>query len=81
MVGSNDDRAVWQEFGTDRIPSRSLIASAGMVCEPQIHAMARETVGAALAGHSAASAIIHAAKEAAHAWRELGDDLLDEDNR
>ena len=73
-VGTNDDKAEWMEFGTSTIPPRSFIASAGMVCEPQIHAIAVETIGATLAGHSA-SAILHAAKEAAHVWRELGHDL------
>ena len=75
-VGSDDDKAVWMEFGTSTIPPRSFIASAGMVCEQQIHTMAVETIGATLAGHSAASAIYHAAKEAAHVWAELGRDLM-----
>ncbi len=74
-VGSNDDKAVWQEFGTSTIPPRSFIASAGMVREGQIHEKARETVGAALAGHSAASAIYHAAKELGRQAREGMDDL------
>ena len=80
-VGSDSDKAVWHEFGTSTIPPRSFIASAGMVCEPQIHELAVETIGAVLGGHSAASALVHAAKEAAHVWRELGDDLVDEDKR
>ena len=74
-VGSNDDKAVWQEFGTSTIPPRSFIASPGMVCEGQIHKMARETVGAALAGHSAAGAIYRAAKELGRHAREAMDDL------
>jgi hypothetical protein len=61
------------------IPPRSFIASAGMVCEPQIHAMARETVGAALAGHSDFALILHAAKEAGHVLQELHDQFLDRD--
>jgi phage gpG-like protein len=74
-VGSDEDKAVWMEFGTSTIPPRSFIASAGMVCEPQIHAMAVETVGAALGGASAASAIYHAAKELGHQIHEGMDDL------
>jgi hypothetical protein len=50
-----------------------------MVCEPQIHAMARETVGAALAGHSDFALILHAAKEAGHVLQELHDQFLDRD--
>jgi phage gpG-like protein len=74
-VGTNDDKAVWMEFGTSTIPPRSFIASAGMVCEGQIHEMAVETVGAALAGHSAASAIYHAARELGRQAQEGMDDL------
>lgn len=80
-VGSDSDKAVWHEFGTSHVPPRSFIGAAAREAEPTIHRMAVETVGAVLAGHSAASAIVHAAKEAAHVWRELGDDLLDEDKR
>jgi len=38
-VGSNDDKAVWQEFGTSKIPPRSVIGIAGARSESEIHAL------------------------------------------
>lgn len=38
-VGSNDDKAVWQEMGTPKIPPRSVIGIAGARSEAEIHAL------------------------------------------
>jgi hypothetical protein len=39
-VGSNSDKAVWQELGTSRIPPRSFLVGAAVHMEEQIHKMA-----------------------------------------
>jgi hypothetical protein len=39
-VGSNNDKAVWHELGTARIPPRSFLAGAAMAMEYKIHKMA-----------------------------------------
>ena len=43
-VGTNDDKAVWQELGTSRIPPRSFLVGAAVREEPKIHAMAAREV-------------------------------------
>ena len=57
-VGSNEDNAVWQEFGTDRIPPRSFIRLAGVESEDAIHEITTATVGRAFAGHKAGSVVM-----------------------
>src|SRR5258708_3550610 len=47
-VGSNNDKAVWHELGTARIPPRSFLAGAAMAMEDKIHKMAARAVMAAL---------------------------------
>src|SRR5258708_21952686 len=49
-VGSNNDKAVWHELGTSRIPPRSFLAGAAMHMEPQIQAMAAKAAEAVIAG-------------------------------
>jgi phage gpG-like protein len=49
-VGSNDDKAVWQELGTSRIPPRSFLVGAAKTAEPAIHAMAAKAAVAVLEG-------------------------------
>jgi len=39
-VGSNNDKAVWHELGTARIPPRSFLMGAAMRMEPKIYKMA-----------------------------------------
>src|SRR5258707_8114994 len=39
-VGSNNDKAVWHELGTSKIPSRSFLAGAAMTMEDKIHKIA-----------------------------------------
>src|SRR5882762_9414878 len=49
-VGSNNDKAVWHELGTARIPPRSFLMGAAMAMEDKIHKMAARAVMAVLAG-------------------------------
>src|ERR1019366_3884946 len=49
-VGSNNDKAVWHELGTSKIPPRSFLMGAAIRMEPKIHALAARAVMAVLAG-------------------------------
>jgi phage gpG-like protein len=51
-VGSNNDKAVWHELGTSKIPARSFLMGAAVRMEPQIHAMAARAVMAVMRGES-----------------------------
>ena len=46
-VGSNDDKAVWQELGTDKIPPRSFLGGAAVELEPKI----QREIGLAYVAH------------------------------
>jgi phage gpG-like protein len=74
-VGSNNDKALWQEFGTLHIPPRSFIGMAAIECEERIHKLTRDVIGRAFAGHGAGGLheLIHIAKEI----RELGHKLAE----
>jgi phage gpG-like protein len=82
-VGSNLDIAVFQEFGTSRIPPRSFLASSAIASEDKIHRMAGATAVAALSGHgrhaSDVREMLHLLHAAGHVFKEAIDDLLDED--
>jgi hypothetical protein len=79
-VGSDLDRAVWQELGTSRIPPRSFLVSSAIASEEKIHRMAAATTIAALSGfgHGARDVreMLHLLHQAGHALYELGEDLL-----
>jgi phage gpG-like protein len=79
-VGSDLDRAVWQELGTSRIPPRSFLVSSAIASEDKIHRMAAATTIAALSGfgHGARDVreMLHLLHQAGHALYELGEDLL-----
>jgi phage gpG-like protein len=51
-VGSNNDKAVWHELGTAKIPPRSFLAGAAARMEGPIHAMAAKAVHAVMRGES-----------------------------
>jgi hypothetical protein len=83
-VGSNNDKAVWQELGTSKIPPRSFLAGAAQHMEPKIHAMAERAVVAVMLGKGLASAemrellhLLHAIRHAGHAVGEAADTVLD----
>jgi phage gpG-like protein len=69
-VGSNSDKAVWQELGTSRIPPRSFIGLAAIQSEDKIHKIATQCIGRALAGHGVGG--LH---ELLHALHFLGEQL------
>lgn len=50
-IGSNDNKAVWQELGTDRIPARSFLGAGAFRKEDEIHEHLGAAVTAALVGH------------------------------
>jgi hypothetical protein len=79
-VGSDLDKAVWQELGTSRIPPRSFLVSSAIASEDRIHRMAAATTIAALSGfgHGARDVreMMHLLREAGHALYELGEDIL-----
>jgi len=79
-VGSDLDRAVWQELGTSRIPPRSFLVSSAIASEDRIHRMAGAVAVGALSGHGRnvrdVGEIFHLLREAGHALYELGEDIL-----
>jgi hypothetical protein len=83
-VGSDLERAVWQELGTSRIPPRSFLVSSAIASEDRIHRMAAATTIAALSGlgHGARDVreMLHLLHQAGHALKELGEDLLGDDD-
>jgi phage gpG-like protein len=83
-VGSDHDRAVWHELGTNKIPPRPFLMGAAMRMEPQIHAMAARAVMAVLAGRGLHSAelgeLIHLLRHVGHAMKETADTVLDGPN-
>ena len=82
-VGSNLDRAVWQELGTSRIPPRSFLVSSAIASEDKIHRMAGATAVAALSGYgrhaSDVREMLHLLHAAGHVFKEAIDDLLEDD--
>jgi hypothetical protein len=82
-VGSDLEIAVYQELGTSRIPPRSFLASSAIASEDKIRRMAAATTIAALSGygHGARDVreMLHLLHRAGHALKELGEDLLGDD--
>jgi hypothetical protein len=83
-VGSDLDIAVYQELGTKHIPPRSFLASSAIASEDKIHRMAAATTIATLSGYGRHAGeireILHLLHRAGHAFKELIDDLLDDDD-
>jgi phage gpG-like protein len=86
-VGSDLEIAVYQELGTSRgLPPRSFLVSSAISSEDKIRRLAAATTIAALSGfgHNAHSVreILHLAGHVLREFKELGEDLLgdDEDN-
>ena len=83
-VGSNDDVAVYQEFGTSRIPPRPFLMGAAMRLEPDIHKLFKRAVMAIVLGkglHSSEMAellhLLHTIKHVGHAVGEAVDYALE----
>jgi phage gpG-like protein len=83
-VGSNNDKAVWHELGTTKIPPRPFLMGAAIRMEPLIHAMAAKAVVAVMMGRGLASAemaelmhLLHELRHVGHAVGEAMDTVLD----
>jgi hypothetical protein len=83
-VGSDLDVALYQEMGTSRIPPRSFLRSAAIASEDKIHRMAAATTIAAFSGFGRNARdvreMLHLLHRAGHALKELGEDLLGDDD-
>jgi hypothetical protein len=84
-VGSNNDKAVWQELGTVKIPPRSFLVGAAQHMEEKIHKMALRSVIAVLEGRGLHSSelgeLIHLLKHAAHAVKETAEEIFSDDEK
>jgi HK97 gp10 family phage protein len=82
-VGTDNKAAPFLEFGTSRMPPRSFLRSAAISSEDKIHRLAAAVTIAALSGHGRnardAREMLHLLHKAGHAIKELGEDLLDDD--
>jgi phage gpG-like protein len=80
-VGSNNDKAVWHELGTSRIPPRSFLVGAAVHMEDKIHKMAARAVMAVMMGKglhgSEMAELIHLLKHVGHALKEAAATVLD----
>jgi hypothetical protein len=81
-VGSNNDKAVWQELGTSRgIPPRSFLVGAAMRMERRIHQMAYRRVIAAFSGRGASARdwkeTMHILEMGGHAIKKAWEDLTE----
>jgi phage gpG-like protein len=81
FVGSDNDKAVWHEFGTSRIPARPFLSSAAMQMEGEIHKLAAKAVRAVIAGRglhgSEMAELIHLLRHVGHAVKEAVDYALE----
>jgi phage gpG-like protein len=82
QVGSNNDKAVWHELGTNHIPPRSFLASSAISMEEKIHRMAERAVIAVLEGRGLHSAemreLLHLLGRAYHNVKEAVEDALED---
>jgi phage gpG-like protein len=83
-VGSNNDKAVWHELGTTKIPPRSFLAGAAQHMEDKIHKMAARAVMAVILGkglHSSEMAellhLLHTIRHVGHAVGEAVNEAID----
>ena len=86
-VGSNDDKAVFQELGTSRgIPPRSFLGAAAALEGPAVAKMMEKVVGAAIGGRLANGSqvgeffeLARVLGHVAHEIKERASDLLNSD--
>jgi hypothetical protein len=86
FVGSDNDKAVWQEYGTSRIPPRPFLAGAAMAMEPKIHELFKRAVMAVALGkglHSSEMAellhLLHTIHHIGHEVNEVAQKALETD--
>jgi hypothetical protein len=84
-VGSNNDKAVWHELGTSKIPPRSFLVGAAVHMEDKIHKMAARAVMAVMLGkglHGSETAeLLHFLKHAAHQIKEDVKEIFSDDEQ
>jgi phage gpG-like protein len=86
-VGSNNDKAVWQELGTNRgIPPRPFLSLAAQEEGPAVAKMMAGVIGAAVGGRLATGSrvgeffeLAHKLGEALRPIKDMGEDLLSPD--
>jgi HK97 gp10 family phage protein len=82
-VGTDNKAAPFLEFGTSKMPPRSFLVSSAISSEDKIHRMAAAATIAALSGHGHGARdvreMLHLLHQAGHALKELGEDLLGDD--
>jgi hypothetical protein len=82
QVGSSNDKAVWHELGTSRIPPRSFLVSSALSQEERIHKMAERAVVAVLLGrglHSQEMAeLIHLLRHVYHHVKETVEEAFED---
>jgi phage gpG-like protein len=80
-VGSNNDKALWHELGTSRIPPRSFLAGAAQHMGPEIEKMATKAVVAVMLGKGLHSSemleLLHLLKHVGHHVKEAVDYALE----
>jgi hypothetical protein len=84
QVGSNEDKAVWQELGTSRIPPRSFLREAAMRVEGKIHKMAERELISVVTGRRMSPELRMIVRAVEHLGRTIkgaAKDLLDEDDQ
>jgi phage gpG-like protein len=84
FVGTDNEKGLWHELGTAKIPPRPFLMGAAMRMEPLIHAMAAKAVVAVIAGRGLHSSelgeLIHLLRHVGHALKEAADTLLEPDD-
>ena len=76
-VGSNNDKAVWHELGTKRVPPRPFLMRAAIQQERAIARMARRRVAAAFHGTHEFMHVLHIAKHAYENVKETVEEFKD----
>jgi hypothetical protein len=83
-VGTDNKAAPFLEFGTSKMPPRSFLVSSAISSEDKIHRMAAAATIGALSGHGRGARdvreILHALHRVGHELKELGQDLLGDDD-
>lgn len=77
-VGSNNDKAVWHEYGTSKVPPRPFLMPAAVRMERPIRAMARRRVAEAFHKGHELREILHIIKHAAENVKEKVEEFKDE---
>jgi phage gpG-like protein len=83
-VGSNNDKAVWHELGTSRIPPRPFLMGAAIAMEDKIHKLAARAVMAVILGKGLHASemgelihLLHTIRHVGHAVNEAANKVLD----